>query len=160
MHCVFSLSLLLIDYSHLLPHSVFLLCCWSGATSVGTVWVGGATLPGSPQGRASSGLPGSQPRRTWGPCQPVASDEGSVGGVSLVLQENGCSAEEDCCHLPPQRLNGNWKVRKASGFDAGSRLSPLLDSLSPLSVRRPCCECSQQVQGDSLEKHCLMLGCY
>ena len=140
---------------------MFLPGCWSGATSVGTVWVGGASLPGSPPARVSSGLPGSQPRRTWGPCcQPaVASDEGSVGGVSLVLQENGCSAEEGCCYFPPQRLNGNWKVRKASGTEAGSRLSPLLDSLVPLSVRRPCCECSQLVQGDSLEKHCLMLGC-
>jgi len=135
---------------------------WPSAVAfVGFVLVEGVMLPGFPPARVSSGLLGSQPRRTWGLCQPVAAlDEGSVGEVAWMLKIGCClSAESECFRLLQQHSVSTLVVKIHC---RSSSQSPLfLDSLSPLKALLPsrCCfECSLSVRADSLLKCCLMLG--
>ena len=68
---------------------------WQSVASVGIVLVGGEMARGSLPGLVSSGLLGSQPRRTWGPCQPVVAwDAVSVGEVWWRVD---CLSETGCC---------------------------------------------------------------
>ena len=154
-------------YSYLHHHCARFPGWQSAVAFVGLVWVGAATPPGSPPpALVSSGLLGSQPRRTWGPCRPAAALDAGLAGEASLLLKIGCCLSGCCCRLLQQHLVSTVvvKILGSKHCCSSSQSSLLLDSLSPsraLLLPRCCCcccECSLSVQGDSLLKCCLLLG--